>query len=429
MTHKIQAIRGMNDVLPEETPKWQYLLKKLSGCLAQYGYQQIEFPLVECTNLFKRTIGEVTDIVEKEMYTFQDLNGDSLTLRPEGTAGCVRACLEHGLLHNQTQKLWYYGPMFRHEKPQKGRYRQFYQIGVESFGFSGVGVELELIAMTKRMLQKLGLLGDVSLEINSIGDSDDRKYYRELLVKYFNENYDALDEESKNRLSRNPLRILDSKNPAMTLLIKNAPKMIDVLSEKSREHFNQLCTELAGLDINYTVNPKLVRGLDYYGHTVFEWVTNRLGSQSTVCAGGRYDKLVEQLGGRSTPAVGFALGIERLLLLQEVVGAKQSDDTQKTVYFIPAGKGALTCSLQLAEQIRDKISSLNVVVNAAGGSFKSQFKKADKSGAKFALILGDDELSEGTIGVKDLRNQSEQQVVRQDELCSFLQAFFDVGDK
>jgi histidyl-tRNA synthetase len=319
VSERIQAIRGMNDILPEKTSLWRQVETIFVDCLSSYGYQEIRFPLVESTQLFKRTIGEVTDIVEKEMYTFNDLNGDSLTLRPEGTASCVRACLEHGLLHNQQQKLWYMGPMFRHERPQKGRYRQFTQFGVEAFGMSGPNIELELIAICYRLWNQLGFSNEVQLQVNFLGELSERVAYKNTLVDYFRTHYDLLDEDSKKRLKKNPLRILDSKNPELKELIAAAPKLIDVLGSESKLHFESFCEGLELLKIPYVINPVLVRGLDYYGHTVFEWVTDKLGSQATICAGGRYDKLVEQLGGSETPAVGFALGFERIVLLMELL--------------------------------------------------------------------------------------------------------------
>ena len=319
MTEKIQAVRGMNDILPQESRKWFLLEKVFARCLLQYAYQEIRFPIVESTQLFKRAIGEVTDVVEKEMYTFTDLNGDSLTLRPEGTAGCLRACLEHGLLHNQQQKLWYTGPMFRHEKPQKGRYRQFHQFGVEALGIDGCSIELELIAICKRLWRELRVENSVRLQINTLGELHERQSYKEKLVAFFHANFNKLDDDSRRRLDKNPLRILDSKNPDIQALLLEAPKLIDSLGEASTTKFSNVCEGLTKLGISYDINPFLVRGLDYYGHTVFEWVTDKLGSQATVCAGGRYDALVEQLGGQSMPAIGFAMGAERLLLLMETL--------------------------------------------------------------------------------------------------------------
>ena len=423
MVERIQAIRGVNDILPDQSFAWRYLEQVFAQCMGYYGYQEIRLPLLESTQLFKRTIGEITDIVEKEMYTFNDLNGDSLTLRPEGTAGCVRACLEHGLLHNQQQKLWYAGPMFRHEKPQKGRYRQFHQLGVEAFGIAGVGVELELIALCKRLWDTLGVSHAVRLEINTLGELSERQAYRETLVNYLKPNFDKLDEDSKRRLDKNPLRILDSKNPHMQALIAEAPKMIDVLSEDSRLHFFNLCEGLQALGIAYTVNPFLVRGLDYYGHSVFEWVTDQLGSQATVCAGGRFDKLVEHLGGNSTPAIGFAIGVERLLLLMETMDKLPAQEPVAPLFMIAVGDEALQRALVLAESLRNDAHHWSVVVNTAGGSFKSQFKKADKSGARLALILGIDEVQKQTISVKDLRKSEEQVNIPQEALNQYIQAY------
>ncbi|WP_221933258.1 histidine--tRNA ligase [Legionella israelensis] len=415
----------MNDVLPDKTFIWRYVEETFVNCLKQYGYKEIRFPVVESTQLFKRTIGEVTDIVEKEMYTFTDLNGDSLTLRPEGTAGCVRACLEHGLLYNQQQKLWYIGPMFRHEKPQKGRYRQFMQFGVEAFGMSGVTIELELIAISLRLWKLLGIDQSVSLQINTLGELSERQAYKEILVRYFRENINSLDEDSKRRLYKNPLRILDSKNPDMQGLIRNAPKLIDALGKDSRAHFEKLCHGLESLGISYIVNPVLVRGLDYYGHTVFEWVTDKLGSQATICAGGRYDALVEHLGGPPIPAVGFALGEERLLLLMETLTIQPKDTKGLSIYIISEGDEGLRQALTIAESIRDKNPHYEVITNTTGGSFKSQFKKADKSGARLAFILGPDEVNQKKVSIKDLRMDSEQLMVNQADINQYLKNNYD----
>ena len=423
MAERIKAIRGMNDILPSQSFAWRHLEQTFSRCMADYGYQEIRLPILESTQLFKRTIGEITDIVEKEMYTFNDLNGDSLTLRPEGTAGCVRACLEHGLLHNQQQKLWYCGPMFRHEKPQKGRYRQFNHLGVEVFGIPGIGVELELIAICKRMWNSLGISKAVHLQVNTLGSHSERQAYREALINYFKPNFDQLDEDSKRRLDRNPLRILDSKNPEMQSLIANAPKLIDVISEESRQYFFDLCNGLQALDISFTVNPFLVRGLDYYGHTVFEWVTDHLGSQATVCAGGRFDKLVEQLGGSPTPAIGFAMGEERLLLLLESLSIAPVMETFPPLFIMSIGDEALQRALILAESLRNDENHWQVTVHTAGGSFKSQFKKADKSGARLALIIGSDEMRDQTISIKDLRNSEEQVNIPQHELNQYVATY------
>ncbi len=422
MANNIQAIRGMHDVLPEQTPLWQYAEQMIREILGAYGYSEIRLPIVEKTELFKRSIGEVTDIVEKEMYTFDDRNGDSLTLRPEGTAGCLRACLEHGLLHNQVHRLWYYGPMYRHERPQKGRYRQFFQLGVETYGMSGPDIDAELILIMDRLWKKLGIRDKVRLQLNSLGTITERLVYRETLVSYFQEHLDDLDEDSLRRLETNPLRILDTKNPAMQQVVDNAPELMAYLGDESLKHFNALTATLNDLGISYEINSRLVRGLDYYSKTVFEWVTDELGSQGTVCAGGRYDSLIEQLGGKPNFAVGFAMGIERLLALIET-----SDNVSVTrsvdVYMIRVGETAEREGLRFSEVIRNEVPSLKLQVNCGGGSFKSQFKKADKSGAEYAIILGDDEVSRGEVGVKSLRNEQGQQTLSRDQTIAFLQAF------
>ena len=416
----LQAIRGMNDITPEDTPYWQQLESTVRLVLASYGYQEIRFPIVEKTELFKRSIGEVTDIVEKEMYTFEDRNGDSLTMRPEGTACCVRASIQNGLLHNQLQRLWYMGPMFRHERPQKGRYRQFHQVGVETFGMAGPDVDAELILMTARFWQQLGL-NDLELQINSLGTKESRAAYRETLVAYFNEHLDELDDDSRRRLNSNPLRILDSKNPALSGLIEAAPKLMEYLDDESREHFDVLCGLLDDAGIAYRVNPCLVRGLDYYSRTVFEWVTDKLGAQGTVCAGGRFDGLVEQLGGKPVPASGFAMGLERLL---ELVRDNLTPANVPHVYLVLAGEKAQTKGLVLAEQLRNAVPELRLMTHCGGGSIKSQFKKADKSGAQLALVLGDDEVEQGTVSVKTLRGDrgQEQETLEQKGLPEFLKA-------
>lgn len=420
MAEKIQAVRGMNDILPEQSSRWQALEKTLIQCMSQYGYQEIRFPIVESTQLFKRSIGEVTDIVEKEMYTFNDLNGESLTLRPEGTAGCLRACLEHGLLHNQQQKLWYLGPMFRHEKPQRGRYRQFFHFGVEAYGMAGCPIELEIIALCQRMWKLLGLDEYVHLQINTLGELSERQAYKKILVDYFTSNSEKLDEDSQRRLHKNPLRILDSKNPDMQTLLAEAPKLIDSLGENSTKHFSGLCQGLEQLGIPYVFNPQLVRGLDYYGHTVFEWVTDKLGSQATVCGGGRYDALVEQLGGNPVPAFGMAMGLERLLLLQEEVNSAISVTQPPTLFVMASGAQELQKALQIAETLRNFDPKWCVISNTVGGSFKSQFKKADKSGAHFALIIGENELKDEVISLKNLRIQGDQVTIPQQQLCQYL---------
>jgi len=420
MAKNIQAIRGMHDILPEQTPLWQFVEQNLRDVLSAYGYSEIRLPIVEKTELFKRSIGEVTDIVEKEMYTFDDRNKDSLTLRPEGTAGCLRAGLENGLLHNQIHRLWYYGPMFRHERPQKGRYRQFTQLGVETYGIASADIDAELIALSYRLWKKLGLSNELELQINSLGTSEERVIYREKLVEYFNQQPELLDEDSKRRLTSNPLRILDTKNPAMKELVENAPSLMDFLGEESKAHFKALTDSLDALSISYTVNQRLVRGLDYYSKTVFEWVTTALGAQGTVCAGGRYDGLIEQLGGRANHAVGFAMGIERLVLLLE----ERTDLTIKKpvdVYLLLFGDAAEKAGIVLAEEIRNALPQLRLQMHCGAGSFKSQFKKADKSGADYALILGDDELQNKVIGLKFLRTDAEQKMLTVAELIDFLQ--------
>ncbi|MFO1418025.1 MAG: histidine--tRNA ligase [Methylotetracoccus sp.] len=417
---KIQAIRGMHDILPEHTPAWQWFEAVVLRVMAQYGYHEIRLPLVERTELFKRSIGEVTDIVEKEMYTFDDRNGDSLTLRPEGTAGCLRACLEHGLLHNQVHRMWYRGPMFRHERPQKGRYRQFHQVGVEAYGMPGPDIDAELLFLSRRLWIELGIADKLELQLNSLGTLAERLVYREHLVSYFRRHEASLDEDSRRRLDSNPLRILDSKNPAMAGLIADAPELGDHLGEASRDHFERLRAELDRAGVAYVVNPRLVRGLDYYCNTVFEWVTSELGAQGTVCAGGRYDGLVEQLGGKGSAAIGFALGIERLI---DLIGERPAIEREAAphAYLIRVGDDAESRGAQLAERLRDEIPGLRLLVNCGGGSFKSQFKRADRSGASWALILGHDEVRDGTIGLKALRGDGEQVVLEQRGLGLHLQ--------
>ncbi len=422
MSKNIQAVRGMNDILPEETPAWRHLEEVVRQLVDGYGYREIRMPIVESTDLFKRSIGEVTDIVEKEMYTFEDRNGDMLTLRPEGTAGCVRAALQNGLLHNQIQRLWYRGPMFRHERPQKGRYRQFHQIGVEVFGLEGPDIDAEHIMMTARLWKMLGLEKDVTLQLNSLGSSAARTAYRGILVEYLWHHVESLDEDSKRRLDSNPLRILDSKNPAMREIIDNAPKLNEHLDAESQAHFEQLCATLDAVGISYHINPCLVRGLDYYGKTVFEWVTDKLGAQGTVCAGGRFDGLVEQLGGKSVPAVGFAMGVERLVSLLELE-QMPLHHYQPHAYMVLVGEAAQREGLVLAEQLRNAVPSLRLETHCGGGSFKSQFKKADKSGAPLALILGEEEIENGTMGIKFLREKREQQQLPRAQTIDFLAAY------
>ncbi|MFI3219591.1 MAG: histidine--tRNA ligase [Methylococcales bacterium] len=422
MANNIQAIRGMHDVLPDQTPLWQYAEKIIREVLSGYGYSEIRLPIVEKTELFKRSIGEVTDIVEKEMYTFDDRNGDSLTLRPEGTAGCLRACLEHGLLHNQVHRLWYYGQMYRHERPQKGRYRQFIQLGVETYGMSAPDIDAELILLMDRLWKRLGIRDKVRLQLNSLGSIAERLVYRDSLVNYFQQHLDQLDEDSLRRLKINPLRILDTKNPAMKDVVANAPELMATLGEESLTHFKTITTLLDNVGIGYEINTRLVRGLDYYSKTVFEWVTTELGSQGTVCAGGRYDGLIEQLGGKPNHAVGFAMGMERLLALMETLDLPVEPVVD--VYLIRVGEQATQQGFYLAEAIRNQITGLKLQVDCVGGSFKSQFKKADKSGASYALILGDDEASRGEVSIKSLRDQQEQQVLSQTAAIEFLQIAF-----
>ncbi len=418
---KIQAIRGMNDILPEQTPVWQYVESTVRQVLGQYGYQEIRMPVVEQTELFKRSIGEVTDIVEKEMYTFDDRNGDSLTLRPEGTAGCVRAAEEHGLLFNQTRRLWYTGPMFRHERPQKGRYRQFHQIGVECFGMDGPDIDAELLILTARLWQGLGLAGHTRLEINSIGTSEARKVYRQALVDYLEQYRDQLDDDSKRRLTTNPLRILDSKDAGTRKILEGAPSLDDYLDDESRAHFEQLKGLLDAAGVKYSVNPALVRGLDYYGKTVFEWITDSLGAQGTVCAGGRYDGLVEQLGGKPTKAVGFAMGLERLILLLETLElVPDYVNNHADVYVTTMGDKVIAPAMAIAEELRSALPGRVVVTHCGGGSFKSQMKKADRSGARYAVILGENELAGGNVGLKPLRDDEPQQDIARSELAQAL---------
>ena len=424
MSKTLQAIRGMNDILPEQTPAWRYLENTLVGLLDGYGYKEIRLPIVEYTELFARGIGEGTDVVDKEMYTFLDRNEESLTLRPEGTAGCVRAVLEHGLSGGgQVQKLWYAGPMFRYEKPQKGRYRQFHQVGVEAFNLPGPDVDAELIVLTWRLWNKLGLADAVTLQLNSLGSSEARAAYRDALVAYLRERFDQLDEDSQRRLTTNPLRILDSKNEATQAVLVDAPTLGDYLDEESRLHFEGVRARLDAAGIRYEINHKLVRGLDYYNRTVFEWVTDKLGAQGTVCAGGRYDGLVAQLGGKATPGVGFAMGVERLVLLLETLELLPADlNRGADVYVCAFGEAAELAALTLTERLRDELPGLRLLLNTGGGSFKSQFKKADKSGARYALILGDDELAGRVVGCKPLRDDSEQQSVAWADLAEHLAA-------
>jgi histidyl-tRNA synthetase len=423
MSKSIQAIRGMHDILPETIAIWHRIEDTARRILASYGYAEIRTPLLEVTDLFKRSIGEVTDIVEKEMYSFADRNGDSLSLRPEGTASCVRAAIEHGLLL-QPQRLWYRGPMFRHERPQRGRYRQFNQIGVEVLGLAGPDIDLEIILMTARLWRDLGFR-DLRLELNTLGDPAERQAYRERLVAYLESHRDQLDAESQRRLETNPLRVLDSKNPRLEEIIAAAPALLEHLGASSLGHFQTLCRGLDLAGIHYQINPRLVRGLDYYNRTVFEWITDDLGAQGTVCAGGRYDGLVEQLGGRPTPAVGFALGLERLVEL--LVQAGHVSGPQVHIYLVAVGESAQTEALLLAERLRDALPELRLLTHCGGGSFKSQFKRADKSGAAYALVLGETEIERGTVGVKPLREDSGQQELGLTALIAFLARHIEVG--
>ncbi|MBN3042593.1 histidine--tRNA ligase [Pectobacterium brasiliense] len=424
MAKNIQAIRGMNDYLPAETALWQRIENSLKQVLSGYGYNEIRLPIVEQTPLFKRAIGEVTDVVEKEMYTFDDRNGDSLTLRPEGTAGCVRAGIEHGILYNQEQRLWYVGPMFRYERPQKGRYRQFHQLGCEVFGLQGPDIDAELILMTARWWRVLGIADHVKLELNSIGSLDARARYREALVAFLEQHKDQLDEDCLRRMYTNPLRVLDTKNPQIQVLLNDAPVLTDYLDDESRAHFEALGELLTQSGIPYTVNPRLVRGLDYYNRTVFEWVTTSLGAQGTVCAGGRYDGMVEQLGGHATPAVGFAMGLERLVLLVQSVNPDFKAQSGVDVYLISSGAGTQLAAMQLAEKLRDALPQLKLMTNYGGGNFKKQFARADKWGARVALVLGENEVAAGQVVVKNLSN-GEQDTLAQADVASRLATLLD----
>jgi len=414
----IQAVRGMNDILPESINNWHYVEKILKEVLDQFSYQEIRFPILEKSQLFKRSIGEVTDIVEKEMYTFDDRNGESLSLRPEGTAGCIRAGIENGILYNQIRRLWYMGPMYRYERPQKGRYRQFYHLGAEAFGMSGPDIDAELIAMNALFWKRLGIEQKLTLEINTLGRSEERLKYRDVLVQYFKSHDDDLDEDSKRRLVSNPLRILDSKNKSMQTLILDAPALIDYLDENSRQHFETLQSYLKAMNIPYTVNLRLVRGLDYYAHTVFEWVTSELGAQNTVCAGGRYDGLVEQLGGQSTPGVGFAVGLERLIDLVNQQECPLKPPRPHAYWVLSDGK-AREQALCLMLQLREKWPELRLQMDCTGTSFKSQFKKADKSGAECAVVIGETEATQRRITIKYLREDKPQECIQQSDIESF----------
>lgn len=422
MAKTIQAIRGMNDCLPTETPLWQWVETKVRNLLASYGYAEIRMPIVENTPLFARAIGDETDVVSKEMFTFNDRDEESLTLRPEGTAGCVRAGIQHGLLYNQEQRLWYMGPMFRYERPQKGRYRQFHQVGVEVFGIANPEIDAELILLTARLWRELGIAEHVSLQLNSIGSLEARKNYRQALVEFLQQHLDIInqDEDCKRRLTTNPLRILDSKNQAIQQLLNHAPKLHDYLDEESRQHFTALCQLLDAMGISYEINQKLVRGLDYYNKTVFEWVTSALGAQGTVCGGGRYDGLVEQLGGHSTQGVGFAMGLERLVLLVQEVNKSINLTKPVDIYIVYQGEGTTNAAFQLSEKLRTELPQLRIMLHCSGGAFKKQFKRADKSGAKFALVIGEAEVQNQQIIVKDLLTNSEQQTLTYTQVVEYL---------
>ncbi|NMM42629.1 histidine--tRNA ligase [Pseudoalteromonas arctica] len=420
MAKQIQAIRGMNDCLPGDTQVWQKVENILRETVASFGYQEIRFPIVESTDLFKRSIGEVTDIVEKEMYTFADNNGDSLTLRPEGTAVCVRAGNQNGLLYNQEQRLWYMGPMFRHERPQKGRYRQFHQFGLETFGIASADIDAEVILLTAQLWQQFGISEHVRLELNSLGSNEARAQYRDALVAYLEQHIDTLDEDSKRRMYSNPLRVLDSKNPDVQAVLVDAPKLSEHLDTESKEHFENLCERLDAAGVTYTVNEKLVRGLDYYNRTVFEWVTDSLGSQGTVCAGGRYDGLVEQLGGKATPAVGFAMGLERLVLMLQALECVGDIRRNADVYLAAMGDKASIQAPIIAAKLRAEVPGLRIMVHAGGGNFKKQLKRADKSDALVALIIGEDELAQGVVTVKYLRERKEQVTLELEQIKTLL---------
>ena len=423
MAKVIQAIRGMNDCAPTESPLWQWVEGQVKQVLASYGYSEVRMPIVESTPLFARAIGEVTDVVSKEMYTFWD-NDEQLTLRPEGTAGCVRAAIEHGWIYNNEQRLWYMGPMFRHERPQKGRYRQFHQAGVEVFGIANPEIDAELIILTARLWKALGIDQHVSLQLNSIGSLEARANYRSALVAFLENHQDLMGDEEKERLVKNPLRILDTKNQALQEVLNDAPKLLDYLDEESRTHFATLCQLLDDMGIAYEVNPKLVRGLDYYNKTVFEWVTSALGAQGTVCGGGRYDGLVEQLGGHAAPGVGFAMGLERLVLLVQEVNAAVPVANTVDVYLVYSGEGATLNAFQLAETIRSALPQVRVMTHCSGGKFQKQFKRADKVDAKLALVIGESEVVEKTVVVKDLRSSAEQVTISQADIIETLTKHF-----
>jgi histidine--tRNA ligase len=423
VTKNIQAIRGMNDCSPTESPLWQWIEGQVRQILSSYGYSEVRMPIVESTPLFARAIGEVTDVVSKEMYTFWD-NDEQLTLRPEGTAGCVRAAIEHGWIYNNEQRLWYMGPMFRHERPQKGRYRQFHQAGVEVFGIATPEIDAELIILTARLWKALGIDQHVSLQLNSIGSLEARANYRSALVAFLENHQDLMSEEEKERLVKNPLRILDTKNQALQDVLDGAPKLLDYLDDESREHFAQLCGLLDAVGIQYEINPKLVRGLDYYNKTVFEWVTSALGAQGTVCGGGRYDGLVEQLGGHATSGIGFAMGLERLVLLVQEVNKSIPVKSAVDIYVVYQGEGTTLAAFQLAEKLRSELPHLSTMLHCSGGNFKKQFKRADKSGATLALVLGESEVQNNQVVVKHLLGAAEQQTIDVANLIEHVKAQF-----
>ena len=423
MAKNIQAIRGMKDCSPTESPLWQWIEGQIRQILSSYGYSEVRMPIVESTPLFARAIGEITDVVSKEMYTFWD-NDEQLTLRPEGTAGCVRAAIEHGWIYNNEQRLWYMGPMFRHERPQKGRYRQFHQAGVEVFGIATPEIDAELIILTARLWKALGIDQYVSLQLNSIGSLEARANYRSALVAFLENHQDLMSEEEKERLVKNPLRILDTKNQALQDVLDGAPKLLDYLDDESREHFAQLCGLLDAVGIQYEINPKLVRGLDYYNKTVFEWVTSALGAQGTVCGGGRYDGLVEQLGGHATSGVGFAMGLERLVLLVQEVNKSIPVKSAVDIYVVYQGEGTTLASFQLAEKLRSELPHLSTMLHCSGGNFKKQFRRADKSGATLALVLGESEVQNNQVVVKHLLGAAEQQTIDVANLIEHVKAQF-----
>jgi histidyl-tRNA synthetase len=420
---KIQAIRGMNDTLPEQTPVWQKLETLLRNVVSSYGYSEIRMPIVESTALFKRSIGEVTDIVEKEMYTFDD-NGDSLTLRPEGTASCVRAGNEHGLLYNQERRMWYMGPMFRHERPQKGRYRQFHQFGIETFGIATADIDAEVILLSARLWKALGIESHVELQLNSLGSNEARALYKEALVAYLELHEEKLDADSKRRMKTNPLRVLDSKNPDVQAVLVDAPKLSEHLDDESVAHFEKLKQYLDAAGISYVINERLVRGLDYYNRTVFEWVTSSLGAQGTICAGGRYDGLAEQLGGKATPAVGFAMGLERIVLMLNELELNSDVKADVDVYSVLVGDDTDVAGFAMAELIRTELPSIKMMHHCGAGNFKKQMKRADKSGAKVALIIGETELQDNSVTIKDLQGKVDQQTVAMNQLIAVLPTYF-----